>query len=72
MIDEDKIDRINEWMDNPSQRSGGSHREQRHDPRAVSRALSGDGSSYDSTVLAVATVHKLYDAWESTKSRLRR
>jgi hypothetical protein len=70
----EKLQAITDWMDNPSQKIGQmknqkvggeilstwNHRHQRHDPFAVARALSGDGSA-DPAIVNAARTHILSD-----------
>jgi len=72
LIDDEKIDSINRWMDDPSQKVGLKHRGKRHNPLKVSKALSGKGTAFDPAVLAVSTSHCILDDLEAMRKRKKR
>ena len=72
-VSDKKIDSINRWMDNPATKTGqfnlkktkgpvtpNTHREIRHKPSNVARALSGNGKA-DREIDRIAKIHALTD-----------
>jgi len=62
---DNKTNRINKWMDEPSQKHPGmAHRKFRHDPIKVARRFSGSDNKQYWENLTIATAHRTADDLE--------